>query len=228
LPEQFKYARKKFADSRELVLLGQGFSTDKPLAVGLTERVFGECFLAADPTLPRSAAEFQTLLDRCRAQFGTVVDRLAVQALDVLKEARAVREKLGSLTNPAFRAVVDDVQGQIAVLLPKNFPAQVPSLLWPHEARYLKALSRRLDKVAGNARKDLEAMGKITPFATALRQLLAGHKGHGPRPEIDRLQWMLEEFRVSLFAQDLRTALSVSEKRLAEQLELARREAKSA
>jgi ATP-dependent helicase HrpA len=228
LPEQFKYARKKFADSRDLVLLGQGFSTDKPLAVGLTEQVFADCFFSGNPPLPRAASEFQALLDRCRADFGTVVDRIAAQALDVLKEGRGVREKLAALSNPAFKPVVDDVQRQLAVLLPKNFPSHVPNLLWPHVARYLKALNRRLDRVPGNAKKDAELMSRVTPFATALSQLLTTYKGHAPRPEIDRLQWMLEEYRVSLFAQDLRTATPVSEKRLTDQLELARRESKAA
>ncbi|HVF17926.1 MAG TPA: DUF3418 domain-containing protein, partial [Steroidobacteraceae bacterium] len=227
LPEQYKYARKKFADTRELVLLGQGFSTEKPLAVGLTERVFAECFFASDSPLPRSSAEFQSLLDRCRANFGAVVDRVAIQAFEILKEARTVREKVAALA-PAFKSVADDVQSQLSVLLPKNFPAQVPSLLWPHENRYLKALNRRLDKVVGNVRKDSEAMSKITPFAAGLKQLLANQKGYEPRPEIERLQWMLEEYRVSLFAQDLRTAVPVSDKRLADQLELARREARAA
>ena len=138
-----------------------------------------------------------------------------------------MREKVRALAS-AFKSVADDVQTQLAVLLPKNFPAQVPRLLWPHEARYLKALNRRLDKVAGNARKDAEAMSKIAPFAVALKQLLASQKGYEPRPESERLQWMLEEYRVSLFAQDLRTALPVSDKRLADQLELARKEARAA
>ena len=71
-------------------------------------------------------------------------------------------------------------------------------------------------------------MSKITPFAAGLKQLLASQKGYEPRPEIERLQWMLEEYRVSLFAQDLRTAIPVSDKRLADQLELARREARAA
>jgi len=228
LPEQFRYARKRFADTRELVLLGQGFSTEKPLPVGLAERVFADCFFSAGGALPRNATEFQTMLDRCRAEFGTIVDRVVVQAIDVLKEARMAREKLGALTNPAFKALVEDVQRQMSVLLPKEFPARVPQSLWPHAVRYLKALNRRLERAPGNAKKDAEAMSKIAPFATALQQLLASQKGVEPRPEAERLQWMIEEFRVSLFAQDLKTALPVSEKRLGEQLELARKEAKAA
>lgn len=228
LPEQFKYARKRFSDTRELALLGQGFSTEKPLPVGLTERVFADCFLTEGSLLPRSAVEFQAMLDRCRATFGNVVDRVGAHAMEILKEARVAREKLAELSSPAFKSIVDDVQRQFSVLLPKDFPARVPQSLWPHEVRYLKALNRRLDRARGNAKKDAEAMSRIAPFATALQQLLAAHKGHEPRPEVERLQWMIEEFRVSLFAQDLKTALPVSDKRLAEQLETARKEARAA
>jgi ATP-dependent helicase HrpA len=224
LPEQFKYARKRFADTRELVLLGQGFGAEKPLPVGLAERVFADCFFAAGTALPRSAGEFQAMLDRCRASFGEVVDRVATHALDILKEARIAREKLRALTGPAFKPIVEDATRQLSMLLPKEFPARVPALLWPHAVRYLKALNRRLERAPGNAKRDLEAMARIAPFASALQQLLAAHKRRDPRPEIERLQWMIEEFRVSLFAQDLKTALPVSEKRLAEQLELARKE----
>jgi ATP-dependent helicase HrpA len=227
LPEQFKYARKRFGDTRELVLLGQGFSMEKPLPVGLTERVFAECFFADGTALPRSAAEFQAQLDRCRANFGTVVDRVGVHAVDLLKEARTAREKLNSLSAPVFKSIVEDAQRQLGVLLPKDFPAGVPNALWPHEVRYLKALSRRLDRAPANAKRDAEAMAKIAPFQTAYQQLRTAHKGHDPRPELERLQWMIEEFRVSLFAQDLKTAVPVSEKRLAEQLESARKEAKA-
>src|SRR5690606_4653460 len=84
LPEQFKYARKRFADTRELVLLGQGFGTQKPLPVGLAERVFEDCFLADGAALPRTAAEFQAMLDRNRASFGHVVDRVAAHAIEIL------------------------------------------------------------------------------------------------------------------------------------------------
>jgi ATP-dependent helicase HrpA len=228
LPEQFKYARKRFADNRELVLLGQGFSTDKPLPVGLAERVFADCLLSDDPALPRSSPQLQTLLDRHRAEFGDVVERVTTHALDVLREARRAREQLTALTNPALQTIVADVQRQLATLLPKEFPARVPAALWPHAGRYLKALNRRLERAPGNAKKDAEAMSKIGPFATALAQLLAAHRNDAPRPEAARLQWMVEEFRVSLFAQDLKTALPVSEKRLAEQLEVARQEARVA
>ena len=62
----------------------------------------------------------------------------------------------------------------------------------------------------------------MKPFAMALRSLLSEPTINGPRAELDQLRWMVEEFRVSLFAQDLKTMLRVSDKRLSEQLTLVR------
>ncbi|HMN45647.1 MAG TPA: ATP-dependent RNA helicase HrpA [Povalibacter sp.] len=226
LPEQFKYARKRFADQRELVLLGQGLNLGRPLADALAERAFMECFLAAESPLPRSAEAFQALLDRHRADFGAQVDRLATQMIDTLRELRGVREKLRGLQSPAFKSIVDVATAQLAVLVPSSFPLDVPPLLWPHLPRYLKALVRRLDKIAGNVKRDLELAQRVAPFLKAFNELDRASKGQAIRTELDKLQWMIEEFRVSLFAQDLRAVIPVSEKRLADQLELARAEAR--
>lgn len=224
LPEQYKYARKRFADQRDLMLLGQGLSTGRPLPDGLAERAFAECFLSGDEALPRSTEEFESLLNRRRGEFGALVDRLATHVIDILRDVRAVREKLNSLSGPALKAVVDDATLQLTSLVPAGFPMDVPALLWPHLPRFLKALTRRLDKVAGNLKRDTELVNRVAPFVKALQQLDAAGHAHASRPEFDRLQWMIEELRVSLFAQDLRTAVSVSEKRLADQVELARAE----
>src|SRR5690606_26680668 len=97
LPEQYKYARKAFASNRDLMLLGQGFATSKPLADALAEHAFVECFLRDEPDLPRTATQFQALLDRRRSDFGEVVDKLAAYAVDVLRELRAVRQALSQL-----------------------------------------------------------------------------------------------------------------------------------
>jgi ATP-dependent helicase HrpA len=232
LPEQYKYARKRFAAARELVLLGQGFNTHKALADGLAERVFAERFLAAETAsgsaatiaLPRSAAEFAALLDSKRAEFGDVVDRVESHATATLQEARGVRAKLAALQSGPSAAVAD-IQKQLDTLLPVDFPEGVASDIWSHLPRYLKALNRRLDKLTGNAKRDADLMAQVTPFTRALVDVSKNLHEVDRRPELERLRWMIEEYRVSLFAQDLRTALPVSDKRLAEQVEKARAEA---
>ena len=222
LPEQSKYARKKFADDRDIVLLGQGLNTVRPMADSLAERAFGDCFLGEGTVLPRTAEQFQALLDRHRSDFGEVVDRVLSHARETMRELRNVRQKLAALDNPAFQTAQQDVRAQLQTLVPADFPTGVPEVLWPHLPRYLKALGRRLDKVPGNQKRDAELMARIRPAMRALEQLSAQQHRDEQHAEILRLQWLIEEMRVSLFAQDLKTAVPVSDKRLAEQIEKAR------
>ena len=221
LPEQFKYARKRFADDRDIVLLGQGFGTARPMAESLAERAFSDCFLAADTALPRTAEQFEALLDRHRSSFGEVVDRVLAHARETLRELRNVRQKLAALDNPAFQALQQDARAQLQTLVPANFPGGVPSVLWQHLPRYLKALARRLDKAPGNQKRDAELAARVRPAMRALEQLSTRIHSDEQHAEIARLQWLIEELRVSLFAQDLKTAVPVSEKRIAEQIERA-------
>jgi ATP-dependent helicase HrpA len=97
-------------------------------------------------------------------------------------------------------------------------------LLWPHLPRYLKTVARRLEKAPGNAKRDQELAARVFQSVRAFSQLHSGRDQTVPHPELDRLQWMIEELRVSLFAQDLKTAIPVSEKRVAEQVEKVQRE----
>jgi ATP-dependent RNA helicase HrpA len=221
LPEQFKYARKRFADERDIVLLGQGLGTSRPIADTLAERAFSDCFLGDDTVLPRTAEQFAALLDRHRSSFGETVDRVLAHARETLRELRNVRQKLAALNGPAFQALQQDVHDQLRALVPTNFPGGVPPVLWQHLPRYLKALVRRLDKAPGNQKRDAELAARVRPAMRALEQLSAHVHRDEQHAEIARLQWLIEELRVSLFAQDLKTAVPVSEKRIAEQIERA-------
>jgi ATP-dependent helicase HrpA len=227
LPEQFKYARKRFAEERELVLLAQGLESVRPLADSMAVRAFADCFLRDLDDAPRSAEAFRKLLDERRAAFGDVVDRVLAHTLEILREARGVRQKLNAMAGPAFEPMRRDIAVQLGELLPADFPANARSTLWPHTPRFLKAISRRLDKAHGNHKRDAELMSKVTPAMRALEQLRAHSHAAHPRTELDRLQWLIEELRVSLYAQDLRTALPASEKRVAEQVDKARAEARA-
>ncbi len=228
LPEQYKYARRRFAEEKELVLLAQGLSIERPLPDILAERSFVECFLAEESPLPRDAAQFEGLLNRCRGSFGETVDRVLSHALEILRELRVARQRVAAFDRPGFEALQQDVRLQLKALIPPDFPLGVPALLWPHLPRYLKALGRRLEKATGNQKRDTELMNRIAPSMRAFEQLHAQAAREESHTELWRLQWMIEELRVSVFAQDLRTALPVSEKRVAEQVERARGELRRA
>jgi len=222
LPQQAKYVSKRMIDDRDLVLLSRGLPFQQSLADALTQRAFRECFLPADVPLPRDAQSFGKILDDRRAQLNEVAERLAVTVVSTLNEWRAARVALDSLRTGAYADAVADIEAQLALLLPSDFIESTSRPWIDYLPRYIKAVTRRIEKLPPNARRDAELAAKVKPFSTALRSLMAEPAINGPRPDLDQLRWMIEEYRVSLFAQDLKTMLRVSDKRLAEQLTLAR------
>jgi ATP-dependent helicase HrpA len=221
LPQQAKFVSKRMADDRDLVLLSRGLSLRQSLAEALTQRAFRECFFPADVPLPRDAQSFSRRLDESRARLSDLADRLAVTVTSIFREWRAARAALDNLSHPAFADAASDIEAQLRVLLPPDFLESTPQPWLDSLPRYLKAINRRLERLRSNQRRDSELTAKVKPFSAALRGLMAEPVLYGSRAEIDQLRWMIEEFRVSLFAQELKTLLRVSEKRLAEQLDLA-------
>jgi ATP-dependent helicase HrpA len=224
LPQQAKYVHKRFADDRELVLLSSGLSLATPLADALTRRAFRECFVSAEVSLPRSQDEFAQRLESRRGGLTEVADELAATMVLALKELRAARTVLGTLAPAAFAEAIADITAQLQTLLPPAFIETTPRPWLDYLPRYLKAVARRIERLAGNLKRDAELAAKVKPFSAALRALSAQPSLAGTGEQLEQLRWMIEEFRVSLFAQELRTMMKVSEKRLAEQLELARKE----
>jgi hypothetical protein len=222
LPQQAKFVSKRVTDDRELILLSRGLSLRQSLADALTQRAFRECFLPADAPLPRTAQDFTKLLDARRAQLSDVADRLATTITLTLKERRAARAVLDGLRPGAFAGVVAEVNAQLTLLLPPDFIESTPRPWLDYLPRYFKAITRRMERLPPNVKRDAELAAKVRPFATALRAFMAEPAISGVRPDLEELRWMIEEFRVSLFAQELKTMIRVSEKRLDEQVKLVR------
>ena len=104
-------------------------------------------------------------------------------------------------------------------MLPPRFLEQIPFDRLPHVPRYLKALLTRLERAALNPAKDQERARQIAPYQEAWKQLQAAPpRSAEARQAMEEFRWMLEEFKVSVFAQELGTAQPVSAKRLDEKL----------
>jgi ATP-dependent helicase HrpA len=222
LPQQAKALRKTIGEDRDLMLLSQGLALDKPLADALIERAFRECFLPDDAEPPRDRAEFEARLDARRSELHDVTERLMRRVKSLLKEWRAIRITVHELKSPIFASAVADIEAQLDHLLSVNFIETTPQKWFDEFPRYLKAIARRLERLPGNVDRDTELARRAGPFAQALRALESQPANIAGRVAVEQLRWMIEEFRVSLYAQDLRTVLPVSEKRLSEQLDRAR------
>jgi ATP-dependent helicase HrpA len=225
LPQQAKYLRSRFADSRALVLLSQGVSLAQPLTDALVERAFRECFVPEGEPIPRDEQAFAQRVEARRGDLAEVGDRLAAQVETILHARRGVRAALSELQSPAFADAVADVESQLAGLLGPRFIEETPRRWLDEFPRYFKAITRRLDRLRGNVARDAELAQQVRPFVLRW-QRLAGERAvpYAARATLQHARWMIEEFRVSLFAQDLSTALRVSAKRLEEQFERAVKE----
>ena len=188
-------------DLRELRALGPLAVTLVPLEK-LQEHALG-ClarWACGREVRPRHAAVFAQKLDEAKRDLRGAVPRL----LDGLKEILTLRLALQTHPTP-YSGLADD----LAALLPVDFVQATPFGRLKHLPRYLKAMQLRAERWKRDAAKDAARAAELAPFVAAVRKLGA---------RAGELRWAVEEFRVSLFAQELGTAEPVSAVRLARML----------
>jgi ATP-dependent helicase HrpA len=226
LPQQVRYWQKRVGEDRELVLQSRGLELLQPLPDAIVQRIFLDSFVPADAPLPRNRDAFSRRLDDGRGRLEEVGNRLLETVRSIFREWRAVRAAMEvGARNPASVNAMGDIGTQLTMLLPPDFIESTPHPWLDHLPRYLKAMVRRLGRLPGEARRDEELAAPVRRISANLKDLRAAALDMEARPELEQLRWMIEEFRVSLFAQDLKTVMRVSEPRLAEQLERAKAEA---
>ena len=161
--------------------------------------------------LPADEADFKRRLDEGRGRLTLIANEVARLAATILTEYAVATRKIKDTKN-APEATADCVQ-QLQRLCPKRFLVQTP---WPqlqHFARYLKAITLRLDKVRADPVRDAARLTELRPQEQRYWRLVAERKG-AVDARMQELRWLLEELRVSFFAQELRTPQPVSVKRL--------------
>ena len=131
--------------------------------------------------------------------------------------------QLGNATQPAPKT--NPLANELATLMPPRFLDQIPFEKLPHLPRYLKALLTRAERAGLNPIKDRERTAQVAPYTEALVKWQQTKTYGEKRRLIEELRWMVEEFKVSIFAQELGTAFPISAKRLDQHLELIRQAA---
>jgi ATP-dependent helicase HrpA len=117
--------------------------------------------------------------------------------------------------NKAFPAACADINAQLAGLLPRHFIVNTPYERLQHYPRYLKAAGLRLDKIRADATRDARQLADWQALAKPFeREWINQARSGVADPALDEFRWLLEELRVALFAQELRTPSPVSVKRL--------------
>jgi ATP-dependent helicase HrpA len=112
-------------------------------------------------------------------------------------------------------AAAADIRSQLAWLVPAGFLLTTPWERLKEFPRYLQAIEQRLEKLKLDPRRDAQLVAEVAPLETRYRERVKTERGL-VAPGEDGFRWMLEELRVSLFAQQLKTKVPVSARRLAD------------
>jgi ATP-dependent helicase HrpA len=209
IKDALKYLEKNLPGLQKMAVLYMPLGTSEELRGQIIDLALDRAFLL-DP-LPTDAAEFKRRIEEGRGRLTLICNEVARAALTVLVEYGAAVRKLKDARAP--KDVADDVQAHLQRLVPKRFIAQTPWAQWAQLPRYLKAITLRLDKWRSDPARDAARLAEVRPVEQRFLRTLADRKGVVDA-RLDEFRWLLEELRVSLFAQELKTKQPVSVKRL--------------
>jgi ATP-dependent helicase HrpA len=189
-------------------LLNPDLIAGRDLREDLLDRLVITVFLDGQPPLRDAQA-----LD---ARIATRRGGIGLPAQEISRSVQSSLEKLGRIQAALPKlpaAAAADIRAQLAWLIPAGFLLTTP---WPRLQefpRYLQALEQRLEKLGLDQNRDARLMAEVAPLEARYRERVRNERGLRS-PGEDEFRWLLEEFRVSLFAQQLKTRVPVSARRL--------------
>ena len=195
------------------------------LLPALTRAHFETAVAETRRRLPGLAPQFMARLGLILQLRQQVQQRIGGGAVSALPRSRSL-SSLNQLGSPATIRAANPLADELASLVSSRFLERIAYDRLTHLPRYLKALLIRAERAALNPAKNQDRLRQLAPYQDALKKLQA-HPARSPEAQrlIEAFRWMIEEFKVSLFAQELGTAVPVSSKRLDQQLEIIRHKA---
>jgi ATP-dependent helicase HrpA len=218
IKDALKYLEKNIPDLQKMAVTylqvgksadGSGGGTLEALREQIIAVALDRAFLLAP--LPTDELSFKRRVEEGRGRLTLIANEVARLAASILAEYAVAARKIKDTKN-APEATADAAQ-QLARLMPKRFLAVTPWGPLQHFARYQKAMTARLDKYRADPARDAARLAELRPLEQRYWRLVAERKGVNDE-RMNEFRWLLEELRVSFFAQELRTPQPVSVKRL--------------
>ncbi len=218
IKDALKYLEKNIPDLQKMAVAymqvgkaenGAGGGTLEELREQIIDVALDRAFLL-DP-LPTDEFAFKRRVEEGRGRLTLIATEVARMAGSILLEHATAARKIKDAKN-APDAVADCAQ-QLQRLVPKRFLHAAPWLRLQHLTRYLKAITLRLEKYRADPARDAARLAELRPLEQRYWRLVAERKG-AVDSSMQEFRWLLEELRVSFFAQELRTPQPVSVKRL--------------
>ena len=209
--DQLKYFEKNLPGLTQMGMAFMPLGSLDDLRRQLIDLIFARACLV-EPW-PTDAASFKLRCGEAKSRLGLLAQEICRLVGQILADWQVLQKKL-----PAFKshaAAMQDVEKQLGRLIGKRFVVGTPFERLQHFPRYLKAISLRLDKLKADPARDARLLAEYTPLWTNYerRAIVLAKQGVNDA-QVEQFRWMLEELRVQLFAQELRTPAPVSTKRL--------------
>ncbi|CAB3777718.1 ATP-dependent RNA helicase HrpA [Paraburkholderia caffeinilytica] len=209
LKEPIKYLEKNLPGLREMAMQFMPRGTQEELRDQLIDTALDRACLQ-DP-LPADDVSFHTRRDEGRSRLTLLAQEISRLVGQILGEYATVTKKL--VQAKAFTAAHADMQNQLDGLIGKRFVVDTPYAQLTHFPRYLKGIALRVDKLKADSARDTRQFAEFQPLLQNYQRALA-QRGGVLDTRLSEFRWLLEELRISLFAQELRTPMPVSVKRL--------------
>ena len=214
--DTLKALQKQLPGIRELGLLFINIGSVE----GLIEQILNlalERALMTEP-LPVNAEQFTERLQAGKPRVALIAQEIARHALNALQAYADLQKKMASAKASSLTAYAD-IQTQMQALIFPKFVAEIPYGQMVHLPRYLKAIAMRIDKLRSNPSRDAQCQKDWESVARPWQKLLQGSKGSSSYAmtedqSLQDFRWQLEELRVALYAQELKTPSPMSLKRL--------------
>ncbi len=215
LREEFKYHARNLPNIDQMMLwyapLGPIDELKRDLLLLVADRVF-----IGDDDNIREREAFVARLDRGWNQLRPTVERVCLLVGKTLERYHKLAVVLSDQPPAAWAINVNDVRAHLGRLVPPRFLAEIPYQRLEHYPRYLRAIDRRLERLRQwGPKRDLELAKAVAKWQELCSDRQQKHDSEGVEDaHLDDFRWLIEEYRVSLFAQELGTVESVSDKRL--------------
>ena len=214
--DTLKALQKQLPGIRELGLLFINVGSVEGLIDQILNLALERAFMA-EP-LPFNAEQFAERLQAGKPRLALIAQEISRHALNALQAHADLQKKISS-AKAASPSAYGDIQAQLQGLIFPKFVAEIPYSQLVHVPRYLKAIAMRIDKLRSNPSRDAQCQKDWESVARPWQKLLQGNKGAASyamaedQALID-FRWQLEELRVALYAQELKTPTPMSLKRL--------------
>ncbi len=209
LQDQWRYLSKNIPDFATFSLYYATRGSKAALTENLVEAAFAITFVEGLPPV-RDRISFDQRLQKKSELFERLSDLSRIVG-QTLKQSMAIQDQIKSLS---VTETAEDISFQLDRLLPATFPAGISFEALRHYPRYFRGIQHRLERLGGNVGKDREGVMLVRAWWTRLDDVPPE-----ARVSLTKFRWMLEEYRISLFAQSVGTNIPVSEKRLAKEWE---------